>query len=285
MEVKLRRDGWHFRLQKWVFGEVPYQNNFCPYFWLTIFCLVASPFKLAWLGVYAAFLRPLFKLFDWIDDHVCTPLMTHVYTRIPAVDIYPIFYAHQKWDEYSLPKKKRRLFKLWMKYVPNARQRLEDAREAYMAKKRHEDLEWHRRQCMQRDRRARLEARSKAVYQALIKYTKWLVYVVGAAVAVGVTLGLWYAGCWLTAHVKGAAVLAALKYLGGLFAVVGVLFFVFFAVRKAFRCLQSLVRIPRVRMPSFLISAWEGVESFVGFFVVFFANFKKDHCPTIEWEK
>lgn len=48
--VTLNKNQWHYKLQEWMFGSVPFTSNFCPYFWLTIFCVLMTPFKLLWLG-------------------------------------------------------------------------------------------------------------------------------------------------------------------------------------------------------------------------------------------
>ena len=45
MEVKLKRNGWHKKLQVWTFGDnAPNFNSLCPYFWTTVFCAMISPF-------------------------------------------------------------------------------------------------------------------------------------------------------------------------------------------------------------------------------------------------
>lgn len=48
MRVAMRRDAWHAKLQKWTFGSVNRRPNLCPYFWLTVFCLIVSPFVGGW---------------------------------------------------------------------------------------------------------------------------------------------------------------------------------------------------------------------------------------------
>jgi len=48
MQVSLTTDGWHRRLQEWTFNDVELFDNLCPYFWLTVFCLVTSPIVLGW---------------------------------------------------------------------------------------------------------------------------------------------------------------------------------------------------------------------------------------------
>lgn len=45
MQVTLRSDAWHARLQMYIFGGVELKPNLCPYFWITVFCVIALPFS------------------------------------------------------------------------------------------------------------------------------------------------------------------------------------------------------------------------------------------------
>jgi hypothetical protein len=56
-EVKLRKDAWHYRLQNRMFGPLPTFNNFCPYFWITVFCVIVSPVFFSGVAMKWAFLR------------------------------------------------------------------------------------------------------------------------------------------------------------------------------------------------------------------------------------
>ena len=52
MKINLSRNSWHRRLQRYVL-QIPVSKsedfpNLCPYFWLTVFCIFASPFVLFW---------------------------------------------------------------------------------------------------------------------------------------------------------------------------------------------------------------------------------------------
>lgn len=47
--VKLNKDSWHSKLLKWAFDTEPNDiKNFCPYFWLVITAIIASPFIAIW---------------------------------------------------------------------------------------------------------------------------------------------------------------------------------------------------------------------------------------------
>lgn len=83
---RLRKGSWHYRLQKEKFGKIPYTTNFCPYFWLTLYCLVVKAFditvkvfclvggkiaKICW-GIVAAVLYLPYKVgktvVGWLDQ-------------------------------------------------------------------------------------------------------------------------------------------------------------------------------------------------------------------------
>lgn len=47
LEVKLKKNSWHYKLQGFTFGEnQPELHSLCPYFWLTIFCVLILPITL-----------------------------------------------------------------------------------------------------------------------------------------------------------------------------------------------------------------------------------------------
>ncbi len=65
LEVHLSRSSWHYKLQGWVFGSnQPNFYSLCPYFWLTIFCIIISPIVLLVKG----FIYGIFPFFKWIGD-------------------------------------------------------------------------------------------------------------------------------------------------------------------------------------------------------------------------
>lgn len=43
---KVNRNGWKANLQRWTFNREPSYVGYCPFFWMTVFCLCASPFTL-----------------------------------------------------------------------------------------------------------------------------------------------------------------------------------------------------------------------------------------------
>lgn len=55
MEVNLKKESWHFKLNKWSQRKEPRHWSLCPYFWLTVWNLTIAPLRLPfraaeWLG-------------------------------------------------------------------------------------------------------------------------------------------------------------------------------------------------------------------------------------------
>ncbi len=108
MAIKLSRNSWHYKLQTDIFGPRPTFHNFCPYFWITIFCLFAALVYYPVIGVKhffsvwlppraekaAAAATPAFKwlgvvfevvvgfLIDVLDNYLCEPLERHTLAHV-----------------------------------------------------------------------------------------------------------------------------------------------------------------------------------------------------------
>ncbi len=115
-EMRLRKDSLHYRLVNRMFGPLPTFNNFCPYFWLTVFCIPMSIPFFAGVGIKWVFLNLprlltplgvllapvgalLVKGLEWalvgfekmIDNALCMPLEAATITGISderLVDLY-----------------------------------------------------------------------------------------------------------------------------------------------------------------------------------------------------
>jgi len=75
MGVTLKRDGWHFRLQNFVLDdEAERRINLCPYFWITVFCLMVVPFVGIFKGIFYLFIYLMGSLSDFFDKKICPPL-------------------------------------------------------------------------------------------------------------------------------------------------------------------------------------------------------------------
>lgn len=42
--ITIKKTSWHYRIQKYVLGQVSDHKGLCPYFWMTLACICLSPF-------------------------------------------------------------------------------------------------------------------------------------------------------------------------------------------------------------------------------------------------
>lgn len=75
MKVKMNRNAWHVKLQKWTFGHVRLRPNLCPHFWLTIFCVVAAPF----VGLFKLFMAALHLVTEPVNN--CFSRLERLYEK------------------------------------------------------------------------------------------------------------------------------------------------------------------------------------------------------------
>lgn len=62
LKVNLSKNSWHRKLQTFTFGsDVPLYPNLCPYFWLTVACLICGPAKYLLVSSKALFLFSFIK--------------------------------------------------------------------------------------------------------------------------------------------------------------------------------------------------------------------------------
>lgn len=80
MDIKLKPNGWHRRLQTFVFGkDCPLYHNFCPYFWLTNFCILITflipivPLVKLIILVCGGISIAFEKAGDYFEDVICKP--------------------------------------------------------------------------------------------------------------------------------------------------------------------------------------------------------------------
>lgn len=97
MEVRLNRNGWHRKLQTFVFKNAPLYNSLCPYFWFTVFCGIFT-FILPIVPVIKL-IKLIFNgsedLLHLINDHICVPLMDAIISRMDDSMLL------QSWATYS----------------------------------------------------------------------------------------------------------------------------------------------------------------------------------------
>lgn len=321
MQVNLKRNGWHRRLQEYIFDDPPTFNSLCPYFWFTVFCLISSP--LVFLGksvvmpVVTAVGSLIEAIISGINKTVCIPLyesqlfksseakLLDMYRRYERFEREKYAYSYQDSGNYKKDSKALQRFKkfreVWMKkhnatieefenQVAQAlRNKLEAERKALEQK---ETLRRQKEEANAAREAAKAESREK-VYQNIIKYTKWLAIPVAVCVASLVLYALYFVVSWMVSWdwawigVKSLQVLALLLGI--------VLLVVLFMVIK------KIIEKCDLQMPSF---AWvgkfgrgfinlikrfggslgAGVASVLDFFIDYAKAAKEDYCPMIKWE-
>ena len=250
-EVKLSRKAWHYRLQCFILrSKPPFTSNFCPYFWITIFCMIAwtlvIPFYGLGLGIYYLFLGiergmsfvflPLAVLLDEFEDHLCRPIAESRLKNLSDRDIY--FLARKAgWDRdkhYARGRYKYgtqtatndiKKFNRWASLVSGWEEKLTAALDKWEAKERERSERQHKRWQEEEERlRAKELARMckpvKPVnYAKIVKYTKLIVtplaIILGTTVVLcagaGISYLLFLFGTWVYSIWNTPAILACIK--------------------------------------------------------------------------
>lgn len=103
MEVTLSKNGWHRKLQKFVFSDPPHFYNFCPYFWLTIFCIIvtfiipAIPIWKVIRFIFLSFAWVMDKILDLFEKIICEPMVRHFAETMDEENIIKSYHCHL-WD-------------------------------------------------------------------------------------------------------------------------------------------------------------------------------------------
>jgi hypothetical protein len=186
-EVHLSSHSWHYKLQKLFFGQVPYKNNFCPYFWLTIFCIIFAPIYLPIKGFFLLIVflaRNVAKILDYCADGLDNLICNTQMQNISEENFYLLYDEYKIKSQYDYPStkekkilsklnKKLSLFKLYLtlnKKVENVDDYISKLYErGYHAwlKKRDERLE--KKQKIEEQRRKI----NSNVYPKIISFTKY----------------------------------------------------------------------------------------------------------------
>jgi len=224
MALTLKRNSWHRRLQRYVLDIKTNREddfaNLCPYFWLTVFCLLTVPFVFLWrvpitytvFGL-AVILRTMVTIFDAISDlisypfkkFICGPLETwYVETYLKGlspeevVRLRDLSGSNYKWGSFR-DNKSKRLFERWRKAYGDewfARLREYEDEVAKMRKQRAEEKEKAYQEYL-RSKRERKENLMKLATTTQ-KFAPFLLILVGLPLVSGVVYGFYkiFAALW-----------------------------------------------------------------------------------------
>lgn len=298
MEVTLSRNSWHYRLQNFVFNDVPFQKNFCPYFWLTIFCIFAFPF----VGIWTLVKKPLLAFFEFllfgfekvgevVDEKVCTPYRERSLESVTPEQAFVLWEAWEAWDYYYVRRegtsKLAEKFRRWKEFYINKfdsdqawRDFIEKGR-IEVEKRRAREQEIRRER---EEQEALRKARIQKMHLAIIKVTKVVFYALGTVLALGfaylslMVFALMWShreGIWSFLVTYGPATLGAIVLI---MLLVGL---IFGAVHLG-KCYARMTP-PKIKEEKKDGKAMSSIKGFFSFFWLFIVNFKKNHCPHIEW--
>lgn len=293
MQVTLNQNGWHRRLQLRVFNDPPLFENLCPYFWLTMFCLVAIlPLTLLRFSFHVV-VWPCSKLWDgftFVADaigKVITALLGNLrekreltakekmarllkkmsdydlYRHMMIYDDHAYTFAAWEWEE------SMKIFRAWREQFAEqdeVENRMKALREKY-----HE--RWEKELADIQDRylkknQASMQRRKN--FYKIAEWTKWGFSASGIALGVaGIVFGVvkFVLLCIASPQVFPITVIALLS-------VAIVCFLVYRFGKTTFGVLSMGVE-----------KVGDGVAGGVGLFGQFFMATKNKLCPHIEWKK
>lgn len=313
-QVSLNKNGWHYKLQYWMFSHIPFTDNFCPYFWLTIFCVLVAPivafYRYLGAGIIYCIMAPFYLLeraVDFIDIRWCQPLFakrtSNYVDTMSDHDAYNLFNFMFGWgynnnklieneDDSITPitnhifdklksKVQNRHWARWREWRARAgdkwTERIKTAKEKYV-----------KSQEESKETRLSAENQRKQFFNKLVKYTKLMVFLpIGV---VGVYLIYWLSLLGIVIVENWSAIVAffvafglwlwnALPYVGLVLFCAAVLILLVVLV-------VSLVKKCNISLPGTQLAKkiWSPFKSVGGFFVMYFKAFKENHCPAIQWE-
>jgi hypothetical protein len=85
MKIKLRKKGIHKKLQNYTFRDAKLLYNFCPYWWLTIFCIIIFPLTLIY--------RTIESFIDYLNKKLESRYLDFIENNLTIDDILNIYYG------------------------------------------------------------------------------------------------------------------------------------------------------------------------------------------------
>ncbi len=323
MEIALNKNGWHKKIQQYVFGRgTPIFNNFCPYFWLTIFCLLVTIVPIA--PIFFGFRWLLIKICngferfaDWFEDYICAPLFEKAalgmseeeLLRSWAIDSrYSIYYDHPDWKDYDfwvkdyfkgtlsrLKDSKKdvleKKFEIWKEKNPSwevllldikERRRREYLKEFAENEKIREEDE--AKEKLREERRAGARVRKQKLFVAIIKYTKWFVYIAGALFVAKLVHWGYLLTLYCMDHFYLDNFIFSMQVGGVILGAMLIILGIIFVIVKLSGKVQCYCDSKiAINIKKAIIWPFKQLWKFLGFFGTYILTVKKDYCPSIDW--
>lgn len=291
--VRVSKASWHYKLLVRMFGDVHF-NNFCPYFWLVVFALAASPFFFTFVFIRSAFIF-LVNLMEMVMEPLCK-VMDFIIVIFFGDSMANEWYSYSKdynknvWEaRFKEQDKKFRLkllrrnwrFQFWKWWV---------GEEEWQERLRRLSFERIERQ---QNEYLLAKERKKSREQLMMKISIWtkevapVILVLAAPLVLfllykfGLLLSLFWIFLyhWLLGH--GKSILTVI----GIAAFIITISAIMLAVGDRFkRCDIEIPRPPRLDFVSNIFSATgRFIKELFSFVLEAIKMFKEKHCPSIEW--
>jgi len=313
-EIKLSRNSWHYKLQSIMFGSPPFVNNFCPYFWLTIFCLLVSPFVYSAIAIYKLSLMiyqriivhvitKIDGLMDNIETNICKPFIENIYRSFDDTKIYKLYHEVESregtWKENA---KFRREFETWKKAVGDGwMDKLREIKEKHEKQKKEEYRRQKEYQQKERERQKKIELKKqnrKKVFTKIANYTKWIVtpvvvlcgiflssvaiYLLGLGI---VRVSKYFYTIWNIKVVIACLIIVALIVVA---VIIG-----FLASKLLNKLSDCIIYIPKTKktkpytkpLSDRMLDFIEKLTAPFQIFIEYIKVFKQNNCPAIIWKE
>ena len=319
-EIKLSKKAWHFKLQMWVFAgfdEPLFMDNFCPYFWLTIFCLIATPFIFTYRGtlkIFACLSRAFNAVADSFEDKVCKPMVEKHLRALKPWDIYNLQKSSNTYIRMGCPTKYWKAYEKLEKWkwligsdwenklneiIESVKKQIEEKRKLEVEYEQKQEQKNREKYKKKKEKDLERQARRK-FYTKVIKYTKWVVIPFVLLVAVAfvcavaylIYLGLRLLYSWVFSNPK--ACLAAVGIFAGIILSVLFVWALCILCKKLFGCFTFFVPKNKIKLgkakkfktePSFISRLIDAVISTFQIFIDYVKVFKQNNCPAIKWKE
>lgn len=291
MQVKLTNNSWHRKLQEWIFGEnVIRFGSLCPYFWFTIFCLIAIPF----ICIFKT-LSKIFKLtMNFIEKNIFEPIerkQAKELTHEQLISLYINIYKNEDFNWSKRDKLISKLFKLTqIKYGWKKLDWWEFEKKA---------LNKHRSEKEKLFKEQELQARLKPIQfsdvqkqrrDKLDKLVQKIVAITRIVAPIFLIVTTLYLGYLLVSFLMSIDMVIWLK-IGEvamiILAVAVVLCLIIFAlmILSKLSIFGNLGDKVKDSLGNNISKLFKKVASVFGIFIDYAKAFKQDYCPLIDWEE
>lgn len=318
MEITLNKNGWHSKIQKYVFrSSTPRFYNFCPYFWLTLFCIPASIVIFILRTLMGAFLiisNVFNKMADLFEKIICVPAFEKSAINMNNEDLLLSWsfgkYSNNDWAEYefwsgkyfkgnSIKTKKREVlekkFEIWKSKNPNWQQILTEVKEKH--RKEYLDIQAKNDKIREEqyikdvEKVKRVRERKQKMFINIIKYTKWFAIIAVALFTIKLIYWIYLLCLYIADHFYWDKFVILCKNVS-LFLII---FLVVYGVMKLisifwkkitcrFECkLCKYVGKFLAAIGNSFLWLLRKIGNVFYFFWIYLITVKKNYCPGIEW--